>query len=222
MLGPSRICNLHHNTQQHRILNPLSKARIETVSSWILVRFVSAEPRQELLILLFCGYPCSLWKFPSPESNPSHSRDPSRCSDNTGSLTICATWELLKSNNSEVLKLWVLPQKGIDYSGLLRCLTTAPKLWISHITKVFKGNDLLFLGKGYYFLKFSPMPEFGMKSCPFLEVRIQIFNISFCCLEMLYTSFTKWQKNKHNQRHGPKGPSTYHFNSTLAVLRIWV
>ena len=24
---PSRICNLHHNSQQHQILNPLSKAR---------------------------------------------------------------------------------------------------------------------------------------------------------------------------------------------------
>ena len=37
------------------ILNPLSKARIEPVSSWILVRFFSAEPQRELLPLRLIG-----------------------------------------------------------------------------------------------------------------------------------------------------------------------
>ena len=27
---PSRVCNLHHSSQQHRVLNPLSKARNRT------------------------------------------------------------------------------------------------------------------------------------------------------------------------------------------------
>jgi len=35
--------------QQGGILNPLSKARVEPESSWILVRFVTGEPERELL-----------------------------------------------------------------------------------------------------------------------------------------------------------------------------
>ena len=31
--------DLHHSSQQRRILNPLSKARIEPATSWFLVRF---------------------------------------------------------------------------------------------------------------------------------------------------------------------------------------
>ena len=36
----SRVCDIHHSSQQHRILNPLSKARDQPESSWILVGFV--------------------------------------------------------------------------------------------------------------------------------------------------------------------------------------
>ena len=42
---PSRIRDLHHGPRQHRILNPLSWAGIEPVSSWILLGFVNAEPQ---------------------------------------------------------------------------------------------------------------------------------------------------------------------------------
>ena len=45
---PNRICNLHHSSWQHRILNPLSKARVEPASSWILAGFVSTTPQWEL------------------------------------------------------------------------------------------------------------------------------------------------------------------------------
>ena len=38
---PSHVCNLHHSSRQRQILNPLSKSRVEPVSSWILVGFVS-------------------------------------------------------------------------------------------------------------------------------------------------------------------------------------
>ena len=44
----SHICNLHHSSQQRRILNHIG---IEPVSSQILVRFVSAEPRQARSVL---------------------------------------------------------------------------------------------------------------------------------------------------------------------------
>ena len=48
MLDPSCVCDLNHSSQQCQILNPLSKVRIKPSSSWLLVRFVSAEPQQEL------------------------------------------------------------------------------------------------------------------------------------------------------------------------------
>ena len=38
---PSHVCNLHYRSQQHWILNPLSKAR---ASSCILAGFITAEP----------------------------------------------------------------------------------------------------------------------------------------------------------------------------------
>ena len=40
----SHIGDLHHSSQPHWILNPVSEARIEPASSWILVAFVSTEP----------------------------------------------------------------------------------------------------------------------------------------------------------------------------------
>ena len=48
MPDPSHVCNLHHSSRQHQILNPLSKARDKPASSWMLVRFISPEPQQYL------------------------------------------------------------------------------------------------------------------------------------------------------------------------------
>ena len=46
---PSRVCDLHHSSQQHWILIPLSEARDRTlVLTWILVGFFTAEPQREL------------------------------------------------------------------------------------------------------------------------------------------------------------------------------
>ena len=41
---PSLVFDEHHSSGQHQSLNPLSKARDQTASSWILVRFITAEP----------------------------------------------------------------------------------------------------------------------------------------------------------------------------------
>ena len=67
----SCICNLHYSSWQCQILNLLSKARMELMSSWMLVRFVTAEPQQELLETLvffffffFLGPHPRIWKFP--------------------------------------------------------------------------------------------------------------------------------------------------------------
>ena len=50
---PRRICNLHHRSQQHWILNPLGKARDQTTSSWIQSGSLTPEPRRECLIYIF-------------------------------------------------------------------------------------------------------------------------------------------------------------------------
>ena len=48
---PSCICNLHCNSWQHRILNPLNEARDRT---WVLMaRFISASPQWEVQKNLF-------------------------------------------------------------------------------------------------------------------------------------------------------------------------
>ena len=51
MPDPSHIDSLHYSSWQHQILNPPS--RIESMSSWILAGFVTAEPLEwELLVKL--------------------------------------------------------------------------------------------------------------------------------------------------------------------------
>ena len=44
---PSRVCNLHHSSRQHRILNPLSKVRDRThiLMDPSRVGYFTAEPR---------------------------------------------------------------------------------------------------------------------------------------------------------------------------------
>ena len=49
---PSHICDLYHSSQECWIVKPMSEAR-EPASSRILIRFVSAEPQQELSGFLF-------------------------------------------------------------------------------------------------------------------------------------------------------------------------
>ena len=46
----SRVCDLHHSSQQRKVHKPLRGVgvEIEIASSWILVRFVTDEPRWEL------------------------------------------------------------------------------------------------------------------------------------------------------------------------------
>ena len=39
--NPSRVCNLYHSSRQCQILNPLSEAKDQTISSWIPVGFLT-------------------------------------------------------------------------------------------------------------------------------------------------------------------------------------
>ena len=58
------VCNLHHSSRQRRILDPLSKARDQTATPWLLGRALSAVPLWEL--------PCSqvfLVQYPDSSAN---------------------------------------------------------------------------------------------------------------------------------------------------------
>ena len=56
----SHIFDLHHSSQQCRILNPLSEARDGTSSSRMLVEFVTAEPQQELQQVILRNFICQI------------------------------------------------------------------------------------------------------------------------------------------------------------------
>ena len=58
------LCDLHCSSWQCQVLNPLSKARDWTVSSWILVGFITAEPQWE-----FQNQQCFKW---SPKNYNHH------------------------------------------------------------------------------------------------------------------------------------------------------
>ena len=62
----SLIFDLRHSTRWCQILYPLSKARDGTLSSWILVRFVTIEPQWELPEFNFLAK----FSFPSSLSVP--------------------------------------------------------------------------------------------------------------------------------------------------------
>ena len=62
-INPSRVCSLHHSSGQCRMLNPL-RLGIEPATSWFLVRFISAMPRQELPV----GFFKDSFSFFPPES----------------------------------------------------------------------------------------------------------------------------------------------------------
>ena len=49
----SHIYDLHHSSQQCQILNPLSEARDQTTSSWILVRFLTFWATMGIPLSLF-------------------------------------------------------------------------------------------------------------------------------------------------------------------------
>ena len=54
------VCSLHHSLWEHWILNPLSKARIETASSWILPGFLNhwaTRGTPHILLLKWPIYP---------------------------------------------------------------------------------------------------------------------------------------------------------------------
>ena len=69
---PSHVCDLH------RILNPLSEARDQTTSSWILVGFSTAESQQELprFIYLFIYLFIYFVFLPLREPLPQHMEVP--------------------------------------------------------------------------------------------------------------------------------------------------
>ena len=92
MLGPRRICNLHHSSWQCRIPDLLSEARDRTYvlmgTCQICFCCVTTGTPDSACSLFCFGHACRIWKFPGQELNPRRSHD------NSGSLTHCATREL--------------------------------------------------------------------------------------------------------------------------------
>ena len=79
MWDPSGVRDLHHSSQQHRLLNPLSEARDRTHILMDTIRFITAVPRRELPVL-FCLLSC----FPSQSQ---HRKDAVEVDD--PGLTVC-------------------------------------------------------------------------------------------------------------------------------------
>ena len=104
----------------------------------------------------FLGYACGLWKFPGQGSNPCHSSDPGCCSDNSRSLTCCATRKLLlrglhfQLNQIQTIQTVKPPRTvhteffRINYVNLVILLS-----------KVFWGFLGLFQGRTHGICKFS-------------------------------------------------------------------
>ena len=81
---------------------------IEPQASWVLVCFPSRGPQRDppffffFFFFLFCPT-CSMWKFMGQRPNLCHSSDPCCCSENTRSLTCCATKELQREPYSYLI-----------------------------------------------------------------------------------------------------------------------
>ena len=92
---PSHICDLHHSSQQYQFLNSLSKAR-----DWIYILMDTGQILNPLshignsTISFFQLCPRHV-EVPRPRIKPTHNSDLSHSSDTTGSLTRCASRELL-------------------------------------------------------------------------------------------------------------------------------
>ena len=100
MRGPSHVCNLHHSSQQHQILSPLSEARdwthvlMDTSRVCYCWATVGTPPPP---FKNFFGHAHGMWKLPGQGLNPCHSSNQSHNSYKTGSLTHWATRELWSS-----------------------------------------------------------------------------------------------------------------------------
>ena len=55
---PSLVCNLHHSSRQHRILNPLSEARDQTCNLTVPSRIHFCCSELPSIILCFCLFVC--------------------------------------------------------------------------------------------------------------------------------------------------------------------
>ena len=62
----SCVCDLHHSSWQHQILNPLSKVRIKPTSSRIPVGFISPAPQQEFPLVTSIFRLPQIWPYRAP------------------------------------------------------------------------------------------------------------------------------------------------------------
>ena len=121
----SHICNLYHSSQQHWILNPLSKARDQTCIL-IVTKFVSSEPRQELhfVAFLFDLAPLPPYtvleqtsaRFPNPSLKPEGTKQTylqhSQLLEAAWRTALCSTSQ--SSGGEDASTTWVNCRRPID------------------------------------------------------------------------------------------------------------
>ena len=96
----SRICDLHHSSQQLRILNHWARPGIKPANSWLLLGFVSTVPPRKLLKQFF--YHVQSWEGSQPRFNAQLSTSHTRYNAVDKTLHLFGSWfSSLKSGNND-------------------------------------------------------------------------------------------------------------------------
>ena len=118
----SHISDLCRSLQQHQILYPLSKARDRPESLWMLVRFVSTEPRRERQHLIFLKLKSNLFlEFPGGLAVKALALSLLWHGFNPGMLWLW-TWPKIKSNL--IFNRTTHDQNGVKIGGEICCVTS--------------------------------------------------------------------------------------------------
>ena len=94
----SRVCEIQHSCWQYQILNTLSKARIESATSWTLVGFFFFFFFFFCLFAIFLGRSRGTWRFPGKGSNRSCSHRPTPEPQQRGIRAASATYTTAHGN----------------------------------------------------------------------------------------------------------------------------
>lgn len=103
--------------------------------------------------------------------------------------------------SAELLSFASKGKRVLQHVGMLNCCQKYFE-GLPILPKSLKELIYLYQERVIIIVKFPPILEFGLKSCPFLEQWIEILSISICCLEKLHTSFTKRQNKTIKKSKG--------------------
>ena len=141
----SLICRTSSYIERNSLLSVLCITVQQILCHFCFVCGVLFSCGIKKVIFFPLAAPLALQKFPGQGSNLYHSSDPSRCSDNTGSLTCCTPRERLK----KVIFIDDVKLLLYDHSSILYC-------------KIKK--KMLSFSSCYYFLSIQLFHSHGMNS----------------------------------------------------------